>query len=170
MASIENLILGESAGNIDVSTVDETRLAALALASQAQRSLHIFSRDLDPAVYDTVEFINAATAVGTRSRYSFVHILLQDAEHLAKNGHRLLELFYRLDSKVKLRKPSDEHKNYNESFLIADETGLLHRRVADRYHGIVDFDARRQARGLVKFFNDAWGRSEPYTGLRRLHL
>lgn len=170
MVSFDHLILGESAGAIDIATSDDNRRAALALASQAQRTLHIFSRDLDAPVYDSVPFVDAVATLATRSRYSFVHILLHDAERISRHGHRLLALFYRLDSKIKLRKPSHEHKDFNEAFLVADETGILHRRIADRYDGNVDFKARRKARDLVKFFNDVWGRSEPFAELRRLHL
>ncbi len=170
MAPTENLIIGESTGNIDIATSDESRLAAVSLASQAQRTLHLFSADLDAPIYDTVPFVDAVTSLATRSRYSFVHILLQDTQKIAKHGHRLLDLCYRLDSKVKLRKPAYQYKDFNESFLVADESGVLHRRVADRYTGIVNFNARRQARELVKFFNEVWGRSEPHAELRRLLL
>jgi hypothetical protein len=171
MAAIENLVLGGvSTEHTDVSTAAENRVAAVTLASQAQRTLHLFSRDLDALVYDTVAFVDAATALATRSRYSFIHILLQDADKVAKQGHRLMELCYRLDSRVKLRKPAYEHKNFNEAFLVADSTGVLHRRVADRYDGMVDFNGRRRARELVKFFDDVWGRSDTHAELRRLHL
>lgn len=170
MPHIDMQTLGESMGPVDLATAEDNRVAALTLASRAQRTLHIFTRDLDAPVYDTAPFSEAVAALAVRSRYSLVHILLQDADRIARHGHRLLALFYRLDSKIKLRKPADEYKDFNEAFLIADEAGVLHRRIADRYDGIVDLHAPRHARELVTFFNDAWGRSEAYPELRRLHL
>ena len=168
--NFDELIVGESAGPVTITTSEEARLAALALATQARRSLHIFSRDLDAPLFDNVPFVDAVAGVAARSRNTFVHILLQDANRVVNQGHRLLELGYRLDSKIKMRKPHPDYQHFNEAFLIADETGLIHRRPGDRYDGIVDFSARREARELVKFFSDVWERSAPDPGLRRLHL
>ena len=158
----------ESGALLDGS--EEARRIALALALNAQRSLRIYTRDLDNPVYNTREFVKAVTGLATRSQYSFIHILIQDSTYVVKNGHRLIELAYRLTSKIKLRNPSYEYRNYNEAFLVADETGLIHRRIADRYEGTADFRNPLKARNLAYFFDEVWEKSAPDPELRRLHL
>lgn len=170
MEYIENLELGTTARQIPIESGENNRIAALALAQQAQRSLRIFTRDLEAAVYNTQDFVEAVTKLATSSQYSIIHILIQDSGNVVKNGHRLVELSYRLSSKIKLRKPCHEYRNYNEAFLVADESGLIHKRLADRYEGVINFNDPPAARSLAKFFDEVWEKSEPDPELRRLHI
>jgi hypothetical protein len=162
--------LGKSDTNITLDSSDDNRRVALALALQAQRSLRIFTRDLETLVYNSQEFVDAVTRLATLSQYSTVHILIQDSTNVIKNGHRLIELSYRLSSKIKLRKPCYEHRNVNEAFLVVDEVGFLHKKLADRYQGTANFNNSLEARNLAKFFDEVWEKSAPDPELRRLHL
>ena len=170
MENLKNFELGNTDTKIVLDTSEDNRIAALALAQQAQRSIRIFTRDLETLVYNTQDFIEAVTRLATFGQYSLIHILIQDSTHVVKNGHRLVELAYRLSSKIKLRKPCYEYRNYNEAFLVADEDGLIHRRLADRYEGTASFHNPMEARNLAKFFDEVWEKSEPDPELRRLHL
>ena len=163
-------VLGEGGDDIAVSTVEESRRAALAMAQQAHLNLHIFTRDLDGPIYDQPDFIEAISALARRSDKTFVRVLVQDSQRAVKYGHRLIELSRRLTSHIELRKPSEDYKGYNEAFLVADGRGLIHRNLADRHEGIVNFNAPRQGRDLLKFFDEVWERSEADPELRRLHL
>lgn len=170
LENIENFVLGETDKQVALDSSEDNRIAALVLAQQAQRSLRIFTRDLEAAVYNTLDFIEAVTKLATLSQYSMIHILIQDSTNVVKNGHRLVDLAYRLSSKIKLRKPCDEYRNYNEAFLIVDETGLMHKKLADRYEGMVNFNDSLETRNLAKFFDEVWEKSDPDPELRRLHL
>ena len=170
LKNIENFKLGETADQVPLEGSEDNRIAALALARQAERSLRIFTRDLEATVYNTLDFVEAVTKLATLSQYSMIHILIQDSTNVVKNGHRLVDLAYRLSSKIKLRKPCDEYRNYNEAFLIVDETGLMHKKLADRYEGMVNFNDSLEARNLAKFFDEVWEKSDPDPELRRLHL
>jgi len=167
---IENYDSGKTEGEIPLDGSEDNRRAAQDLALQAQRSLRIYTRDMDIPVYNSREFVDAVTSLATRSQYTFIHILIRDSTNVVKNGHRLIELAYRLSSKIKLRNPYHEYRNYNEAFLVADETGLIHRRIADRYEGIADFRNPLKARNLAYFFDEVWEKSAPDPELRRLHL
>lgn len=170
MENLEHFELGITVTQIPLEDSKDNRIAALALATQAQRSLRIFTRDLEAAIYNTQDFIDTVSKLATHSQHSIVHILIHDSTNVVKNGHRLVELAYRLNSKIKLRKPCYEYRNYNEAFLIADETGLIHRKLADRYTGMANFNNPLEARNLAKFFDEVWEKSEPDPELRRLHL
>ena len=168
--NLDDLVLGDTAGPIALETRDENRIAACALARQARSSLCIFTRDLDPPLYDDLCFLDAVTALATRSRFVQVRVLVQNSEKAVKYGHRLIELSRRLSSFIQLRRPHADYQDYNEAFLIADGVGLLHRALAHRYEATVDFKAPLQARLLLKFFDEAWDKSEPDPELRRLHI
>jgi len=170
LENLENFELGKTDTRIALDTSDDNRIAALALAQQAQRTIRIFTRDLEALVYNTQEFIVAVTGLASLGQYSHVLILIQDSTYVVKNGHRLVELAYRLSSKIKLRKPCYEYRNYNEAFLVADKDGLIHRRLADRYEGTASFHNPMEARKLAKFFDEVWEKSEPDPELRRLYL
>jgi len=170
LENIENFELGKTDGQIHIESSEDNRMAALALAQQTQRSLRIFTRNLEASVYNSQNFVEALIKLVTRGQYSFIHILIQDSTNIVKNGHRMVELSYRLSSKIKLRNPCQEYRNFNEAFLVADESGLIHKKIADRYEGMVSFNNPLEARNLAKFFDEVWEKSEPDPELRRLHL
>jgi len=170
LENIENFELGETGIQVPLGGRADNRLATLAMAQQAKRSLRIMTRDLDAPIYNTRDFTDAVTKLATRSKHSIIRILIQDSSNVVANGHRIVELAYRLSSKINLRKTCNEYQNHNEAFLIADDVGFIHRKIADRYEGIVNFKDSLQARNLAKFFDEVWEKSEPDPELRRLYL
>ncbi|MDO9372045.1 MAG: acyltransferase [Gammaproteobacteria bacterium] len=162
--------LGRDAEPVLVATSTDNRIAAVALVKQGRRYLYIFSRDLDASVYDTTTFVSAVRELATYSRYSQIRILVQNSEHIAKHGHRLVQLAHRLSSFIQVRKPGRDHQALSEAFLVVDKLGLLHRKMSDRYDGVVNFNAPLEATALVRFFDEVWDRSEPDPELRRLYI
>lgn len=167
---LPSLALGEDETLLAPATAAENREVALALARQARRNLYLFTRDLDPAVYDSAEFAEAVSALVRGSERAHVHILVQDSARAAKDGHRVVELAQRLSSKVRIHRPSREYADLRETFLVADELGYLYRTVADRYEAQASFRDRKRARELTRQFEEVWQRSEPDPQLRRLSL
>jgi hypothetical protein len=167
---LHGLELGVSKDTLSLESWDDNRQAALALARQARRTLQIFSRDLEPAIYEQPDFIAAVTQLATHSRSARIAILLQDPTRAVKEGHRLVELARRLSSYIEIRRPAQQHAERTEAFLIADEAGVLRRPLADRYEGMLSFHAPLEARRLVTLFAEMWEKSESDPELRRLHL
>jgi hypothetical protein len=163
-------LLGDRNEEIRLDSRIEVVDAVRDLARQARRSLHIYTRDLEPRVYDNREFLDAVTALATSSPHVQIRILLQNPERIVKEGHRLIELSRRLTSYIEIRTPHPDYKEYNQAFLIADETGVLRRPHADRYEGALNYNDTLQARELVKFFTEVWEKSETDPQLRRLHI
>ena len=162
--------LGESKEKLLIDTIEQNREAAVALVKQANRSLHIFSYDLDPLVYDTNEFVDAVKDLAIAHRHSQVQIIIQNSRKVVQGGHRLIELARRLSSSIQIRKTTSALHNYTEAFLIADATGILHRTIGERYEGYVNFDDRFDCKTVLDFFDMAWEKSEPDPELRRLHI
>lgn len=167
---LDSLRLGEDAREIRLSTREDNRRVAAALALQATRTLELFSHDLEPELYDQPDFLEAVRLLALRSPRVRIRILLQDAGRAVRDGHRLVELMRRLSSFIEIRQPHHDYQDHPEAFLIVDGTGLLHRRMADRYEGLAGFRMPLRARELGNLFDEIWQRSEPHPDLRRLHI
>jgi len=167
---LQSCRLGEGSEPLTLESSADHCAAAVVLATQATRSVHIFSQQLDRRVYDQKPFIDALTQLALRSPQCKVLILVRDTNDMIHNGHRLIEAMRRLPSRMQLRKVHEDFLNTTEEFIVADETGLLLRRIATRYEGSVSFNARKEARERVKFFNEVWRPSEPDPKLKHLSI
>lgn len=154
----------------DVSTATENRDAALEIARLARRQLSILTRDLEPQVYDDTDVLDAIKNLAISGRQSKVRILLIDATRAIKDGNRLIELSRRVSSYIEIRKPHRDYRDIAESFLIADEKGLLYRKLSTRWEGIVDPSDPMQARDRLKLFNEIWQRSHGDPETRQLRI
>lgn len=163
-------ILGETAGDFTLGSRYDNRQAAALLAAQARRQIDLFTPDLEPALYDQSPFLDALTQLCLSSPRARIRVLAKDFERTIKDGHRLVELARRLSSYMELRKVHTDYQENNESFLLVDDYGLLHRRHAARFDGSFSCKAPLEVRRLRAFFDEVWDRSEPQADLRRLHL
>ncbi len=170
MTDFSQFELGTTAETVSLESIEDHRLAALALVQQARRKIQIFSHDLEAPLYDNLPFATALVKLVLRSQYSQILILVQDSNRVAREGHRLVEFARQFPSYVHVRRPPEEFLDHPESFLIVDDIGVLHRRLNYRYEGTVNFAAARQARTLQQFFSKVWDVSAPDPELRLLHL
>ena len=170
MQQWDESVLGRDADPIEISTGAEQRNAALALIAQSERTLAIYSHDLDHAVYDNPELVEAVRQLAIRSRVSEIKILVQNPQRIVQQGHRLIELGRRLESSIKIRKVTEEYQHYNGSFLVVDRRGVVHNKTGERYRATVNFNAPSEAALLLNFFDEVWERSEPDPELRVLGI
>ena len=176
MSSEENfrqfveLRLGISDIEIELTTRAETQHATDLITTQAQFSLDIFSRDLDPLLYEREPFIDAVSELCRRNRKANIRFLVQDPLTAVRRSQRLVNLSRKLSSSIEIRQPHPDYRHFNEAFLVADECGLIHRGFADRYEGTANFYAPIEARRKLAFFTEVWERSEVNPEFRRLNL
>lgn len=156
MEELENYQLGQTDEPLHIDTRDECQQVTLAMAKQAKRSLNIFSYDLEPAIYNTPSFYEAARSVIAADPNSSIRILIYDVDSTIKKGHHLLDLCSRLSSRVQIRKLS---KKYHHAFMIADEIGFVDRRQHERFEGSANFNAHGPAQNLLVFFKGVWEQS-----------
>lgn len=154
----------------ELASSEDNCVAAAQLAANARRSLALFTRDLEQAIYDTEGFLNAVRQLALRSRYARIRIVVIDSTPAIKGGHRLIELARKLSSYIELRRPSEEHAKLSDTFLISDDTGLLYRPVASRYEGFADPQNAFEARARLHGFDDIWEQAESEPEFRRLGL
>ena len=164
------LRLGISDIEIELLTREETRHATELMVGQAQSSLDIISRDLDPFLYDQENFLDLLSRLCVRNRRARIRFLVQDPTTPIKRNHRLIELGRRLSSSIEFRQPHQDYRYYNAACLIADRCGLIHRSLADRFEGTANFYAPVAAGRELDFFTEVWERSETHAEFRRLYL
>lgn len=170
MENLQQYTLGQTGQLIEFDDSDDNRAIIDAMAGQATRSLRILTPDLEPALYDQEGFIRSVTALATRSRFAEILILVDDSDTAARRGHRLIEVARRFPSYIHLHRPCSEHRGFSNSFLLADERGYLNKNHARRYEGSADFNDPLKVRELGARFKEMWERSQPDSGLRRLHI
>ena len=156
--------------DISLGSRDEVKVINIAMTQQTSRTIDLISRHLDPAIFDTPDFIEAIKNLSISSRFTKIRILIKDSDPMTKNGHRLIDLIQQLTSSIEVRKISEEYKSYGEAFTLFDGKGVIYLRHSDRYEGLANFDRPRLATELSNFFNEVWEHSAPDENLRRLHL
>jgi hypothetical protein len=95
---------------------------------------------------------------------------LQDGRSAVQSGNRLIELARRLSSRIQIRRPPVEHRDFAATFLLADDSGYLQRPFHDRYEGTASFNKPDTNRRLKQSFMEVWEHSQPDAEMRRLHL
>lgn len=163
-------ILGETREHLSFDTRDTNRLATLRMAEQARHTIRITSRNLESAIYDNTPFYEAAKALILRSQRAHIYILLNSADYIVKNGHRLLGLSQKMTSFIDIRVQAERFNEYNEALMLIDDCGYIRRPLADRYEAEASFNAPRIAMELLKRFEEMWSESETDSNLGRLYI
>ncbi|SDL86981.1 histone acetyltransferase HPA2 [Pseudomonas indica] len=148
----------------------EARAHALALLSQAQRSINLYSDDLEPWLYHHSSIQDVCT------RFLLVHprnrlrILLRDTTRAVRDGHRLITLARRLSSNCQIRKLHPDYPTEESAYLLIDDRGLLLRPQLDQYAGYALYNDPGRVRLRQAQFNQAWDTSITDPDLRSFLL
>ena len=165
-----NPIDPRSEGPVRLTDQRSIREAGSRLAAAARREILIFSRDLDPPLYDQPPFLAAVARLALARPQLAVRILVLDPRQSVIGAHRLVDLGRRLASRIAMRRTAEEFRHRTDAFLIADATGYCLRHLADRHEAQVEFFAPGPAARLRAEFEQIWGLSSEDTELRRLTL
>jgi hypothetical protein len=157
-------------GIVSISSAQELRSLALDMVRRSRSTLDIVSRNLEPAIFDTRDFVAAVKSLVINNPKSQVRIIVLRPELLQGVQHRLIDLTQRLNSFMAIRRPSLEDWEFNESMIIGDRRHLIHCRLSDRFDGIACYDASGRAAHLLQTFNQLWEYGEPDPNFRQLLL
>ena len=154
-----NYLLGETQQEIMLESSADNMAITDHMASQAQRSIRIFTRDLEPVIYDRGDFVDQCKRLAIRSRYARIEILAFESQRITRKGHQLVDLTRSLSSRIEIRRPEKEYERYLQSFITFDEKGYIYRTSADRFEGIANYNDPRETREHEKLFSEIWARS-----------
>jgi predicted GNAT family N-acyltransferase len=150
---------------------DEARSAILDVIGTARREIAILTRDLDPAVLDHADVLDALKRLALSGANVQIRILVQEPARASAEGHRLIALAQRLSSVFAFRTPVEEiDLQYAGCFAINDRSGYFERTLASRFDGEGNSHAPPRNAQLLGTFNAIWERSEPTAEMRRLDI
>jgi predicted GNAT family N-acyltransferase len=142
-----------------------------ALVDAARRGVRIYSRELDPGLFDAPAVLDALRRFATAGRGGEVRILLQDAATPQRSHAPLLALAQRLPSLFAFREVSDPvDRAYPSAFIASDAGGYYFRSLGHRFDGEADLHGPGRARQLGFAFDAVWERSRPVSEYRALGL
>ncbi|MDH5833806.1 GNAT family N-acetyltransferase [Luteimonas kalidii] len=171
-AGIEHLAMER---RLDRPLAVEDRAGAVAITTAivaaARRRLWIYSRELDPGLYDHPRVVEALRGFGTAGLGGEARILLQDAAAVQRAHAPLIGLAQRLSSVFAFREVADPvDRTYPSAFIANDAGGYYFRSLGHRFDGEAGHDARGRARQLAGAFDEVWERARPCSELRALGL
>lgn len=135
----------------------------------AQTSLTIYTRDLDPAIYDQQAFLEPLRQLALR-RGARIRILVHNCHRAVQDGHRMVELSRRLPSAFAFKQPQAEDLQYTGAFLLNDRLGHVLRSFGDRFESEGNLRDPGPFNSLKRYFDEVWERSGPAEELRRLSM
>jgi hypothetical protein len=153
-----------------LSSKDETRAAAVAIAGAAKRSIAILTRDLEPGIYDHEEFLDVAKRLVLAKRYARIRVLVADPGQAQRNGNRFVGVARRLNTYIDMRNVHKDYQAQREAFLIADDHALLYRVDGTRWEGIADLYDPIVTRRYLDLFDSIWNVSEPAPEFRQISV
>jgi len=144
-----------------LSSFEDTRDAVTQLAASAERSLSIYTPDLEPGIYDNEEFLEVIKRFVLAKRYARVRILISNPSRANRNSHPLVALGRRLNASIGIRNVDVEYREkHQEAYLIADDNALLFRASSGKWEGIVGANEPKIAQRQLKTFDQIWDASE----------
>lgn len=145
--------------------------ATLAVIEGARRRLWMYSRALDPGLYDHPRVLDALRQFAVAGHAPQLRVLLQDALAAQRAHAPLIALAQRLPSVIALREVEDPVDRGWPSALIASDTGGYYfRPLGHRFDGETEHDARARTRQLTGGFDETWERARPCSELRALGI
>ncbi|MEM7017149.1 MAG: hypothetical protein AAF512_07380 [Pseudomonadota bacterium] len=150
--------------------IEENRAVTAEMIRQTEKELVILTRDFTPVIYEDEECFEALEDLALRSRYSYIRVLIQDTYSVTQHGHRILELGKRLSSYFEFRRPAEKHRHISQSFLVADDIGVIHREYADALKTEANFCHPMMAKERLGLFNTMWDEAESDPNFRFLSL
>lgn len=153
-----------------LSSMQETREAAIAIAGAAKRTIAILTPDLEPGIYDDNGFLDVAKRLVLSKRYARIRVIVTDPARAIRNGNRFVGVARRLNTYIDLRNAHQDYRTHREAFLIADDNALLYRIDSSRWEGIADSYDPVVTRRYLELFDNIWNVSEPGPEFREVSV
>ena len=156
-------------------TAIDTREAAVAITTAivtaTRRELCLYSRQLDPGLFDAPEMLEALRRLATRRQRVDIRVLLQDAGTPQRAHAPMIGLGQRLSSVFAFREITDPADHaYASAFVANDSGGYYFRTLGNRFDGEAALDFGGRARQLVDGFMPVWERARIVTEFRALDI
>lgn len=153
------------------SSREELIDATLQLLSGARHSMCVWVRELHPLLLNDTACLVELRRLAISGRGASIRILVQDLARALQEGTRLLDLAQRLSSIIELRRPVEPADlAYRSAFMCVDTCGYLFRPLESEMAAEGSTWSPGRHAELMRMFEEAWTRSEPWPELRTLDI
>ena len=140
------------------------------MCRSATREICILSPQLDHAVFDRPDLVDALGELVRSARQTRVRVLISDSRGLMARGHRLLALARRLPSSVLIRQLSEHPDWKGQTVVLRDRDGLLFKPGDSDHNGFYEPSSPSSTRQHLEQFEELWRNSVQDIELRSLSL
>lgn len=139
-----------------LSTLDEYRAAVAEIAKRANRSMSIYTPNLEPLIYDQDMFLEPLKRLVLARGHARLRVLISDPARVVREGNRFMQMARRLTSFIELRNVPPEFRDNPAAFIIADGTSIAYRQQCSRWEGIVEFNDQQIVKRYLAYFDEVW--------------
>jgi hypothetical protein len=161
----------EESSSIILSGRSDCKEAASALILGSMGRVYLVTQNLEAELYHDSEVYGRLSELATNNRNTDIRIIAHDTRVAAHQGHYLIHLAQRLPSFAQIRLTvTPQHRNFRESWLMADDNAYMRIRNPERFEGYYELDNKLECRFYCDTFLDMWEACEQDQNTRRLSL
>jgi hypothetical protein len=139
-----------------LSTLDEYRAAVAEIAKRANRSMSIYTPNLEPLIYDQDMFLEPLKRLVLARGHARLRVLISDPARVVREGNRFMQMARRLTSFIELRNVPPEFRDNPAAFIIADASAIAYRQQCAKWEGIVEFNDQQIVKRYLAYFDEVW--------------
>ena len=133
--------------------------------------VYILTQKLEPELYNDADIHEHLTQLAANKRNADIRIIAHDTRVAANQGHYLIHLAQKLPSFAQIRTTvTPAHRNFRESWLIADDGAYMRIRNPERFEGYYEIDNKLECRAYCEEFIEMWEACQQDQNTRRLSL
>lgn len=142
-----------------LSNLDEYRAAVAELAKRANRTLSIYTPNLEPQIYDHDSFLEPVKRLVLARSHARLRVLVSDPGRAVRDGNRFFMMARRLTSYIDLRNVASEYRSNPCAFIIADDRTIVYRQQASTWEGVAEMDDLSVVKRYLAYFDEVWAGS-----------
>jgi hypothetical protein len=134
-----------------LSNLDEYREAVAALAKRANRTLAIYTPNLEPQIYDHDSFLEPVKRLVLARSHARLRVLISDPGRAVRDGNRFFMMAR--------RNVASEYRNNPCAFIVADDKTIVYRQQAAKWEGIAEMNDASVVKRYLAYFDEVWAGS-----------
>jgi len=139
-----------------LSTLDEYRAAVAEIAKRANRTMSIYTPNLEPLIYDQDMFLEPLKRLVLARGHARLRVLISDPARVVREGNRFMQMARRLTSFIELRNVPPEFRDNPAAFIIADASAIAFRQQSSKWEGIVEFNDQQIVKRYLAYLDEVW--------------
>lgn len=161
---------GQVENDVRFDNVETAKNLLADIFADTLRSVQIYTPDMEPALYNDPQLMDALLAMVRGNRHARIQILAQDTGSARHRGHALLRLAHNLTSAIDVRIPAEEYREAGLGFVVVDNRSFFYRPDVSVMNGIYNQACKVRAGKLTEIFTLIWEHAQEDVETRRLSI